>query len=79
MPMPYLMKRGILYEWEDAFGMFMDYPVIFFGEEHGSRISHEAELSILKGLAKRDPKMSLRCLSGMSKRFLTATWPFVLV
>ncbi len=57
--MPYLMKKGFLYDLEDAFEMLMDFNVIFFGEEHGSRISHKAELSLLKGLAKRDPKIVL--------------------
>ncbi|MCX8116833.1 MAG: ChaN family lipoprotein [Desulfobacterota bacterium] len=57
--MPWLMRKGVLYELEDAFDMLMDYRVIFFGEEHGSRMSHEAEFSLLKGLAKRDPKIVL--------------------
>jgi len=57
--MPYLMRKGLLYDLEDAFDMLMDYKVIFFGEEHGSRMSHEAELSLLKGLAKRDPEIVL--------------------
>jgi uncharacterized iron-regulated protein len=57
--MPYLMKKGLLYDMEDAFDILMDYHVIFIGEEHGSRMSHEAELSILKGLSERDPKLVL--------------------
>jgi uncharacterized iron-regulated protein len=57
--MPYLMKKGLLYDLEDAFDMLMDYRVIFIGEEHGSRMSHHAELFILKGLSKRDPKLIL--------------------
>lgn len=57
--MPYLMKKGFLYELEDAFDKLMDYRVIFFGEEHGSRMSHDAEFFLLKGLAKRDPEMVL--------------------
>jgi uncharacterized iron-regulated protein len=51
--MPYLMKKGFLYDMEDSFDILMDYSVIFIGEEHESRASHQAELSILKGLAKR--------------------------
>jgi len=57
--MPYLMKKGFLYDLEDAFEMLMDFDVIFIGEEHGDRMSHDAELCILKGLSKRDPKLVL--------------------
>jgi uncharacterized iron-regulated protein len=53
------MKRGFLYELEDAFDILMDYRVIFIGEEHGSRMSHEAELLTLKGFSKRDSKLVL--------------------
>jgi uncharacterized iron-regulated protein len=37
----------------------MDYSVIFIGEEHESRASHQAELSVLKGLAKRNSSLVL--------------------
>ena len=57
--MPYLMKKGVLYDIEDSLDMLMDYNVIFIGEEHESRVSHHAELTILKGLAKRDSNMVL--------------------
>jgi len=57
--MPYLMKKGLLYEMEDAFDMLMDYHIIFVGEEHGSPMSHHAEFLILKGLSKRDSKLIL--------------------
>ncbi len=57
--MPYLMKKGFLYEIEDSFDLLMDFGVIFIGEEHGSRVSHHAELTILKGLAERDSKLVL--------------------
>ena len=57
--MPYLMKKGLLYDMEDSFDILMDYSVIFIGEEHESRISHHAELALLKGLAKRDPNLVL--------------------
>jgi len=53
------MKKGFLYELEDALKNLMDYDVIFIGEEHGSPMSHRAELLILKGLSKRDPKLVL--------------------
>lgn len=57
--MPYLMKKGLLYDLEDAFDLLMHYDVIFIGEEHGSRMSHHAEFLILKGLSKRDSKLVL--------------------
>ena len=57
--MPYLMKKGFLYDMEDSFDILMDYNVIFIGEEHGSRVSHHAELTILKGLSKRDSNLVL--------------------
>jgi uncharacterized iron-regulated protein len=53
------MKKGVLYDIEDSFDMLMDYNIIFVGEEHESRVSHDAELTILKGLAKRDSNMVL--------------------
>src|SRR4030067_2076822 len=57
--MPYLMEKGLLYDLEDAFDILMDYHVVFIGEEHGSRMSHNAEFLILKGLSKRDSKLVL--------------------
>jgi uncharacterized iron-regulated protein len=53
------MKKGVLYDIEKAVDMLMDYNVIFIGEEHGSQSSHHAELTILKGLAKRDANLVL--------------------
>ena len=57
--MPYLMRKGFLYDMEDSFDILMDYSVIFIGEEHESRVSHNAEFTILKGLAERDSKLVL--------------------
>ena len=57
--MPYLMKKGFLYDLEDSFDTLMDYRIIFIGEEHESRVSHHAELTILKGLAERDSNLVL--------------------
>jgi len=53
------MKKGFLYDMEDSFDILMDYSVIFIGEEHESRVSHHAELTILKGLAERDSNLVL--------------------
>jgi uncharacterized iron-regulated protein len=57
--MPYLMKKGLLYDLEDSFDILMDYDVIFIGEEHGSRESHDAELIILTGLADKGSRLVL--------------------
>src|SRR4030042_5783585 len=57
--MPYLMKKGVLYDMEDSYDILMDYNVVFIGEEHDSRVSHHAELTLLKGLAKRDSNLVL--------------------
>lgn len=57
--MPYLMKKGFIYDLEGSFDLLIDYRVIFIGEEHGSRVSHDAELIIFKGLAQRDPTLAL--------------------
>jgi len=53
------MKKGFLYDIENSFDLLMDYGVIFIGEEHGSRVSHHAELAILKGLAEHDSNLVL--------------------
>jgi uncharacterized iron-regulated protein len=53
------MKKGSLYDMEDSFDILMDYSVIFIGEEHESRVSHNAELTILTGLAERDLSLVL--------------------
>ena len=57
--MPYLMKKGLLYDLEDSFDMLMDYHITLIGEEHGSRISHHAEHTILEGLSERDSNLVL--------------------
>lgn len=57
--MPYLMKKGLLYDLKDSFDILIEYDLIFIGEEHESRVSHRAEFTLLKGLAKRDPNLVL--------------------
>ena len=58
--MPYLMtNKGVVLDLQDAFQTLMGYNVIFFGEEHGSRTDHEAELTVLTELAERDPNLVL--------------------
>jgi uncharacterized iron-regulated protein len=53
------MKKGFLYDVDDCFDLLMSYRVIFIGEEHGSRVSREAEVTLCKGLAKRDSNLVL--------------------
>jgi uncharacterized iron-regulated protein len=53
------MRKGFLYDMDDSFDILMDYSVIFIGEEHESRVSHNAELTLLKGLAERDSNLIL--------------------
>jgi uncharacterized iron-regulated protein len=57
--MSYLMRKGLLYDLHDSFDILMDDNAIFIGEEHESPVSHHAELTILKGLARRDPDLVL--------------------
>ncbi len=57
--MPYLMNKGVLYDVEDSLDILLGYSVIFIGEEHGSRISHGAELTLFRGLAERDSNFVL--------------------
>ncbi len=57
--MPYLMKKGILYDIDRSLEFLMEYQAVFIGEEHESPVSHRAELTILKGLAEQDPSLVL--------------------
>jgi len=51
-------RAGIL-DLDEFFEALMDDDVIFVGEGHDSRSAHEAELTILTGLAERDPSLVL--------------------
>ena len=58
--MPYLMNNtGFIYTLETALKMLLEFQVIFIGEEHLSRESHEAELAVLTGLVGHDPNLVL--------------------
>ena len=58
--MPFFMtNKGVVLDLQEAFETLMGYNVIFFGEDHDSRIDHEAERTILTELAERDPKLVL--------------------
>ena len=58
--MQYLMtNKGIILNLEEAFETLMTYDVVFFGENHDSRVAHAGELIILTGLAERDSSLVL--------------------
>jgi uncharacterized iron-regulated protein len=58
--MPYLMNNtGFMYTLETALKLLLEFKVIFIGEEHGSKESHEAELALLTGLVGHDPNLVL--------------------
>ena len=53
--MHYLMtNKGMILNLEHALDALMGYNVIFFGEDHDSRVAHEGKLALLTGLAGRD-------------------------
>ncbi len=52
-----MTNRGTLYDLDDALEFLMGYQVIFVGEEHGSRVSHHAELTLLERLSELDPNL----------------------
>ncbi len=51
-------RAGIL-DLDEFFDALMENDIIFVGEDHDSRSAHEAELTILTGLAERDPSLVL--------------------
>ena len=58
--MHYLMtNKGMILHLEQAVEALMAYNVIFFGEDHHSRVAHEGELALLTELAGRDPSLVL--------------------
>jgi uncharacterized iron-regulated protein len=54
-----MTKKGIILELEQALEALLDYNVVFFGEDHDSRIAHEGELILLTELAGRDASLVL--------------------
>jgi len=80
--MKYMMtNRAMTMHLEEGFEMLMGYDVVFFGEEHDSRIAHEAELIMLTELAKRDSNLVLalemfeRDVQGFLDSYLRGTIP----
>jgi len=58
--MPYLMNNtGFIYTLETALKLLLEFQVIFIGEEHLSKESHDAELAVLTGLVGHDPNLVL--------------------
>jgi len=54
-----MTKKGIILNLEQAIEALMGYNVIFFGEEHNSRVAHEGELTLLTKLAGQDASLVL--------------------
>jgi uncharacterized iron-regulated protein len=54
-----MTNKGIILELEQALEALVDYNVIFFGEDHDSRIAHEGELILFTELAGRDTSLVL--------------------
>ncbi|MDQ7786614.1 MAG: ChaN family lipoprotein [Thermodesulfovibrionales bacterium] len=57
--MHYLITKGIMLNLEQALEALMGYNVIFFGEEHDSRVAHERELTLLAEFEGRDSSIVL--------------------
>lgn len=58
--MQYLMtNKGVTLYLEKGLEYLMTYNVIFFGEDHDSRVAHRGELTLLTELAARDPNLVL--------------------
>jgi uncharacterized iron-regulated protein len=58
--MPHLMtNKGIILDLEQALEALVGYNVIFFGEDHDSRVAHEGELTLLTELSGRDTSLVL--------------------
>ena len=58
--MPSLMtNKGFILDLDEAVDRLLGYHVIFFGEEHDSRVAHEGELTLLTELAKQDSHLVL--------------------
>ena len=59
-PLPYLMtNKGLILGLKEGCQTLMGYDVVFFGEDHDSRIAHEGELTLLSELAARDSNLVL--------------------
>lgn len=54
-----MTNKGIILNMEQALEALMGYNVIFFGEEHDSRVAHEVELFLLAEFAGRDLSLVL--------------------
>jgi len=60
VPLNYLMtNKAEVLSRKESFEVLIDFDVIFVGEIHDSRFAHEAELTLLTGLSKRDPNLVL--------------------
>lgn len=58
--MPYLMtNKGFILGLKEGCESLMRYDVVFFGEDHDSRVAHDGELTLLGELAGRDANLVL--------------------
>ncbi|MBP1740330.1 MAG: hypothetical protein H6Q48_2623, partial [Deltaproteobacteria bacterium] len=54
-----MTHKAKILDLEDFFNALMDYNVFFVGEQHGSPVSHRAELTILAEFSERDSSLVL--------------------
>jgi len=54
-----MTNKGIILNLEQALEALVDYNIIFFGEDHDSRVAHEGELILLTELAGRNTGLVL--------------------
>ena len=54
-----MTHRGKVLDLEGFFNILMDYNAVFVGEEHGSPVSHRAELTFLTEMAERNTGLVL--------------------
>jgi len=54
-----MTNKGMILNLEQALEALVGYNVIFFGEDHDSRVAHEGELTLLTELAGRDASLVL--------------------
>jgi uncharacterized iron-regulated protein len=54
-----MTSKGKILDLEQAIEALMGYNVIFFGEDHDSRVAHDGEFTLLTGLAGQDTGLVL--------------------
>ncbi len=54
-----ITNKGMMLDLEQTLDALMGYDVIFFGEDHDSRVAHDGEIVLFSGLAERDSGLVL--------------------